>query len=341
MNYPLFLLLLIAQTFVPKAPENQNTQNQSVIPDSYLASYCKGNYIWAGAMNLAWNELNDNILHGKLKLNTSDKIALQMVEKLNNPVFTKHDLDEKSYYIKSGYGQKTVSVINKETRKKFPNKSFEDLNLQLAETDIISYAYFLKETEYKTIFDKGISTFNGVKVQGFFAANKAQRENVKVLNYESDDKFSIALELKNNTDQLILAKGYPKNMLMDLLIEINGFGKKELSAIKTNDIFSAPSISLSHFREYNELIYKNLLNKGFESYQIQKMFENIKFDMDEKGARVENEAVIVLAKSIQFDDEKPRKFILDKPYWVIMKRKDSQNPYFILGINNTNLMSEL
>lgn len=341
MNYPLFLLLLISQVFIPKAQENQQTQNQNFSPDSYLASDCKGNYIWAGAMNLAWNELNENILHAKLKLNTSDSIALQMVEKLNNPVFTKNDLDENSYYIKSGYGQKTVSIINKETRKKFPGKSFEDLDLQLAETDIISYAYFLKEVAYKTAFEKGNTTFNDIKVKGFFASNKIQKENVSVLKYESDDKFIISLVLKDNNDQMILAKGYPRNFLQELINEINKSGKKELSAIKSNDVFSAPSISLSHFREYNELVYKNLLNKGFESYQIQKMFENIKFDMDEKGARVENEAVIVLAKSIQFDDEKPRKFILDKPYWIIMKRKDSPNPYFILGINNTNLMGEL
>jgi hypothetical protein len=30
--------------------------------------------------------------------------------------------------------------------------------------------------------------------------------------------------------------------------------------------------------------------------------------------------------------------MLDKPYWVVMKRFDSTNPYFILGVNNTELM---
>jgi hypothetical protein len=40
------------------------------------------------------------------------------------------------------------------------------------------------------------------------------------------------------------------------------------------------------------LIGKYLANKGFEDYFIGKMFENIKFDIDEKGAKVENEGVI-------------------------------------------------
>ena len=67
------------------------------------------------------------------------------------------------------------------------------------------------------------------------------------------------------------------------------------------------------------------------------MFENIKFDMDEKGARVENQAVIILEMSMK----KIRNFILNNPYWIIMKRAESENPYFILGVNNTELMEKL
>lgn len=338
------LLLLLLVSFVL----NLKAQNQPKEKDfskginenygNYLSSEYKGNYVWAGAMNLAWNELNETILHEKLKLNSKDKVALQMVEALNNPIFTKNDLDEKSYYIKSGYGQKTVTVINKESRKKFPNKSFEDLSLKLSDTDIISYAYFLKETEYKNVFEKGIVSFNGIKVQGFMTANKTQRDNVKVLSYENDDKFIIRLQLKDDSDYLILAKGYPSDNPQSLIKEINASNKVELKSLNSNDIFSAPAVRLSHYREYRELINKSLLNKGFESYQIQKMFENIKFNMDEKGARVENEAVIVLGKSLNIDDEKPRKFELNKAFWVVMQRKGSPNPYFLLGINNTELM---
>jgi len=116
--------------------------------DDYLGSECKGNYVWGGAMNLAWHELNDNILHEKLKLNTDDEQALEMVDKLNRLAFTKKDLDEESYYVKSGLGSKTVDIINKGSRQKFPGKSFKDLEDKLRPTDIISYAYFLKEVKY-------------------------------------------------------------------------------------------------------------------------------------------------------------------------------------------------
>ena len=337
----LFFLILLTSSSVLSCqkPVNPVTHETIIAHHSeYLGSAYKGNFVWAGAMNLAWTELNENILKEKLRLNTQDEVALHMVEVLNNPVFTKNDLDEKSYYIKSGYGQKTVKLINEETKRKFPGKSFEDLALDLDDTDVISYAYFLKETEYKTEFSKGVVNFDGKEVNGFFASNETQKSNVQVMDYQNDDEFIIRLELKNDGDQLILAKGFPMDQPQILIDRMNAFNEKDLQHLNKKDVFSCPSISLEHYREYNELINKNLLNKGFEQYFIFKMFENIKFDMDEKGARVENEAVIVLGKSAQIDDEEPRLFILDKPYWIIMKRKDSKAPYFLLGVNNVELM---
>jgi hypothetical protein len=42
--------------------------------------------------------------------------------------------------------------------------------------------------------------------------------------------------------------------------------------------------------------------------------------------------------AFEIAEEKVKKFILNKPYWIVMKRIDSQNPYFVLGVNNTELM---
>jgi hypothetical protein len=39
--------------------------------------------------------------------------------------------------------------------------------------------------------------------------------------------------------------------------------------------------------------------------------------------------------------QEPKNLILDKPFWVIMKQSDSENPYFLLGVNNENLMTKI
>ena len=319
-------------------PMTDNLSTKAAISGNYLGSYDTGNYVWGGAMNLAWNDLNSNILHEKLALNTDDSTVLSMVAKLNDPVFTKNDLDAASYYIKSGYGQGIVDEINKESRAKFPSKTFSDLQMSLRPTDIISYAYFLKQVEYVTAFNKEDVSFLGQSVKGFFANKGDQRAEVKIIKYVSDDKFIVSLQLKEASDQLILAKGYDLSDPAAMVKEIDKDNQGTLASLGPDDNFAAPILHLDYNRNYSEIIGKALANKNFTNYIIAAMYENIKFNMDEKGARVENEAVIGLMGAV-FEPH-IKNFILDKPYWIVMKRQNSGNPYFILGVNNTALMTK-
>lgn len=274
-----FVLAFFTWQHVTQAPSGPHViqDTKSNIDGNYLGSDYKGNYVWGGAMNLAWTELAENIIKEDIQLNTQDKIALEMVSKLNDAPFSKSDSDEESYYVKSGYGQSAVNEINRESKKKFPSKSFGDLEMSLAPTDIISYAYFLKEVEYETKFEKDTVSFNGQKVKGFIADNEAQRKNVKIIKYEDDDKFIIKLQLKDKSDELILAKGYDMNNPQDVIKEISENNKQYLSTIGKSDHFKAPKLHLDHHRDYIELMGKYLSNEDFSDYVIAKMFENIKF----------------------------------------------------------------
>ncbi len=308
--------------------------------DHYLGSEYKGNYVWGLAMNLAWNELNESILHEKLKLKADDKIALRMADQLNDAPFAKNDLDEKSYYIKSGFGQETVYLINKESRQKFPGKTFRDIELKLAPTEIISYAYFLKKVEYWTQFEEKKVMFEKERVKGFYARRGDQKENIRILKYWDDDRFIISLKLRDDGDELFLGKGFDMNKPKGIVYEIDEYNKHVPLTIDNDDQFEMPKLHLQHHRDYIELSQKFLANKGFEKYFIASMFENIKFDMDHKGARVESEAVITGPTAMP-SQPKVKRFILDKPFWVVMKRKNSRYAYFVLGVKNTELMGKI
>lgn len=315
----------------------------TTVSDRYTGSLYKGNYVWGGAMNLAWTELTGSVIHEKVKLNTADKQALSIADKLNNPVFTKRDLDEVSYYIKSGYGQKTVDTINLECRKKFPSKSFGDLKMKLSDTDIISYAYFLKEVKYEHDFEKTNMEFLGAQVEGFTG-----NSNVYILDYIDKDHFLIGIQLKDQADQIFLAKGYPMDKPDEIVARLSrkyttdsSYPDRYGKMIQDGDVFESPMLHLDYTRNYEDMINKTLGNKQFSQFMIKAMQERIKFDMDEKGARVENEAYIVVGETAPPPNTKyePKIMILDKPYWVVMVRSDSFNPYFILGVNHTNIMN--
>ncbi len=309
--------------------------------ENLTGSYYNGNYIYGAAINLAWQDLNRNILGSDLVLDTKDDVALNYVENFNHSSFSQIDLDEGSYYVKSGYGQNTVNEINKKCREKFPKKSFKELSLQLSDLEIISYAYFLKTVEYPVEFaKKGNVNFMGENVSGFFSDTKEQDKNVEILKYWSDNKFIISLKLKNPEDELILAKGFELDDLEEVINQINSLDDKDIETLGSDEFFSMPNLHLDYTRDYKEIIGKFLKNKRFEKYFIGEMFENIKFDLDNKGARVENEAVVVSHLLGGVLNSKPRMFVLDKPFWVIMKKVGSSSPYFLLGVNNTNLMEK-
>jgi len=308
-------------------------------------------------MNLAWNELKENILKEDVILDTNDKESLRLAKNFNKGIINKNILDKASYYVKSGYGPKTVEIINKEVTEKFPNKTLNNLIASnLSENDIIAYAYLYKKVEYKTPFSESDVYFKWEKYKWFEATNIFQRESIEILNYENDDKFIIKLNLKDNSDELILAKWYSMNNPEEVIKAINKYDKENLKTLEYNDkyhdFFQVPNIKLKYHRTYDKLVWKPLLNKVLvekcrkkwlpdNCYKIGAMFENINFSMDNKWAKVENDAIIdLIGKSVEIPTEqyKERYFYLNKDYWIIMKRQDQNIPYFILGIKNWNLM---
>lgn len=354
MNKFMITALLIMALMFTACCKNKACAKSEPKPDAlptlvsnhnYTGSSFKENYVWGGAMNMAWNELIDSYTHSEITLKTEQDQTLEMLKKLNDPVFSKKDMDEASYYIKSGYGQKTVDYINKECRQKFPRKSIEDMDIKLGDRDIISYAYFLKEIEYQIKFSKQDVLFDGELVKGF-AANNKEYENIYILDYQNKDNFIIGIKLKDQADQIFLAKGYPMDTPDEIVKALREKAPAQSSKdailglpMNSKDTFQAPILHLDYERPYKEMINQMITNPELKDFVISVMQEIIKFDMDEKGARVENEAIIVLTKSVAPGDEyKPRSLLLDKPYWVVMKRFDSNNPYFILGAQNTAVM---
>ncbi len=298
----------------------------------------EGNYVFGGAMQLAINELNANILHSKLQLNLSanDVETRRILNIFNKAEFTTNDLDLQSYYVKSGYGEQTITAINTESKAKFPNKSFKDLMLSLSPRDIISYAYFLKQVAYTIPFTSNYTTFLNESVKGYKATSVDQKKNVQIVDYKSGDNFIVKLELKDNSDELYLAKGYDMTNPLDAIKTINSNILRTTMA--EDDIFYAPEIHLDMNRNYFGFTGKSLLNNGFNDYVISYMYEDIKFDMDNVGARVENQAVFGGAITGLPEKHTFKSLELDKPFWVIMKRANSYNPYFVLGVKNSQIM---
>jgi hypothetical protein len=94
-------------------PEDMPTVTPS--PGSSLngALFKNNNYIWSGAMNLAWNQLLDNHNNGNpLDIVTGNSVGTTEIANFNKRPFSTLDLSPESYYIKSGYGPAAQTQIN-------------------------------------------------------------------------------------------------------------------------------------------------------------------------------------------------------------------------------------
>jgi len=85
----------------------------------------------------------------------------------------------------------------------------------------------------------------------------------------------------------------------------------------------------------------NQLTSEDKKFRIERIWQRTAFILDENGAEIESEAEVELVvEELEEEYEKPKPKIMrfDKPFLLVLKRKDSNNPYFGLWTTNTELM---
>lgn len=294
----------------------------------------EGNYIWGIGMNLAWNELCDQVLKEKVALATEEEAALTLTRKLNHRQLTRDAIQEADLYVASGYGQETLERIRRESKAKFPEKTTETLkDLELLWDDIICFAYLRKVMEHQAAFKETSLNFQGRMVKAF-SRSKLGTEGIQVLEFEDVYNFSLRLDAKDGINEIYLIKGFPNRSVGEVIQGLMHESKAD-PQVHAKDSLTIPNINLRYKRSYEEMIGKVLLNVKFNQYQISQMEEEIVFAMDHQGAKVENEAVIVMTRG--FVPAK-RELVFDRPFWLVMKEKGQQVPVLILRIENATFL---
>lgn len=92
------------------------------------------------------------------------------------------------------------------------------MDLKLLPTDIISYAYFVKEVQYLNPFAiKPKFTFMKKIVKGFKAKEGIHFDNIRLCKYSNDSEFVLKLLLKQKNEELFIVKGFEKSLPQDVV----------------------------------------------------------------------------------------------------------------------------
>jgi len=201
-------------------------------------------------------------------------------------------------------------------------------------------------------YDKRLN-FKGEPVASFGVGGYSdykQRNNVQIIYYKDDDNFIIELLPKDKKHEIILFK---TDKVFQSMAEMNkeilklteiGNNERENEKLEwkywlnSEDIVIIPKINFNIETNYSNLERKNF-NTTDQNYKTETVWQRTAFILDENGAEIESEAeTVTMCAIIEEEKEKPKNMIFDKNFLILLKRTDSQNPYFGLWVTNTELL---
>jgi len=323
------------------------------------------NTSWCATAQIAWDELRQ-------KLGVAPKIAdCEIAAGLGKTPFPLSALDPAAYVAKMGAIEDGIQdKIRAEMKSRFPEIE-PNLKLTVVPDDdrpgVIMYCFLKKNLPFKTRFDRlreplvfhapsgdvRVKSFGFKKLKDAGSDASALNDEASVLNYVSEDDFVIQLQTKS--DEIILAKVPPAATLRETLSVVQkriGSAGHVRPRFENEESLMVPNLAFNVLRNYQELRGKIIDNfiydgpiakwKGWP-YQMAESRQSVRFLLNERGARLESEALdssFVGDSHEKIEPPKPRHFVLDKPFLLYVKEKKADVPYLVLWVANGEIMQK-
>jgi serine protease inhibitor len=163
-----------------------------------------------------------------------------------------------------------------------------------------------------------------------------------ILEYQNEEDFVIELKTQSEGDRLILAKVQPKSDFGDTVRMVSGrIEKGQTQTMETNDKLTVPRIKLDLTRKFSEIEGLHLISSNTNVAKdliLMSTVQNTVFDMNEKGVELRSESHMAFGCAEQMEPVAKHTMIFDKPFLVLMQRRDAKMPYFALWVDNPELL---
>ena len=313
--------------------------------------------IWCSSFQLAWNRLKDDLAKGPVKVQNAETVA----DRLNRAQASEADLDPNSFYAAAGFvSDGILETIARDMAERFPNVPAPRLG-EGADLMAYAYAYLQAGVNYRFPYfdnpddfvftdsagsgasvqsfgipprgaDGGLDTFRG-QAEVLFAA--------KFATEVSREDFALDLCRFSEPNQLVLATVTRKPTWAEAIANVEGKRSGYQPADRGDrrlgraDILFVPVMHWQiahHFREL-EGTDKLLLNPGLHGTYIAGAEQRTDFLMDKNGAAVTSEAAIKLAGA-------GRLFLFDRPFLVLLSKRGAKQPFFVMWVDNAELLQK-
>jgi hypothetical protein len=307
------------------------------------------NVLWCGTLQLTWNKTID--LVGE-KLHFANQPPV--VDLLNQEDFTDADLDPPSYVALADFERNNVEdEIRAALEKTFHGAASPELipprPAHFGPDDFVAYAYLYKNLSFPQPFeDNPPIDFGKSQVKAFGFMTNLNRlpdgmiEQVAIYDYKSRDNFIIKLKTKSPDDELILAKINPVSTLQATLDNVlRRMAKNTPMTPVTGDTLAVPKFNFDlrgDFPALEGLILEPSPIAHVKKLKMESVRQLVRFQLNEKGAILKSEAEITMRATMVFVRPEPHVMVFDKPFLILMKRTNSEHPYFALWVGNASLL---
>ncbi|GEM_PF-2300621 len=320
------------------------------------------NVLYCATFQLAWDELKE-LAGGKVALDKPWDLA----DKLNAGGPGKKDLPDGSYVAMAGFVKDGIKDrINAALEKTFRQGKDPFLEqMGQGPSSLLAYAFLSRDLGFRHPLGKTetvdqpfrFGTGDGQAVRSFgFEVPKGDTsemlDQIRVYGYDWEDSrkdFVVALQPTQEGEEIILAHMKPRGTLQEtvqtalsLRQASKGVGIEEATLLKI------PLLDFDVRHDFQELVGNTLDIPAYrpERGVIATALQTLRFKLDEKGSELRSRAVIEVCLPEMIPSEPPgpparprfMRLVFDDPFLLLLKRKDSAQPYFALWVDNAEVL---
>ena len=317
------------------------------------------NNVWCSSFQLVWNRMKKSHIREPIRLEGAEEIC----ERLNTAKQSKDDLEPEAYYINAGRATPGfIQKIRNDMAKRFPDVRPSSIE---PNGDLVAYAYLETYLKFRIPFELNSepliftdSNGNKTPVKSFKEWTEESYDpfryrQVDVLYCDWDEnedvtEFAIDLCVGTKPYQVVVAMIEPGETMegtyRKLQKKIDDFKKepnyKEMKKFSSSDKLRVPDMFWKVTHNFTEIEGKKITNKRFNDMPITTAMQMINFRLDRSGAILKSESMFRMGGLPPKKLPEVREYILDKPFMIYLKKREAEQPFFVMWVDNAELLTQ-
>ncbi len=343
--------------------DSSNLHDLAIVPTLDTPMPPGKSVLWCSSFQLAWNQLKQDIVKEPIRIEGAEAIA----DRLNRAEQSFSDISADSVYAVAGLVRDGINdKIRSEMHRRFPGAPVPELDDDpLAITAFahlnagVKYAHPFQVNPKPLDFTDARGQKTSVASFGIPGSNREVppevREQVRILyaSYAGEEVLGFALDLSvdSQPNQIVLARIKPATTLAETLADLENKNAKykliskplpddKEDELNYNETLLVPAMHWRVNHQFRELegVNRFLLNPCCPGLFMKTAYQDVEFRFDSEGATVASNARLVAAKASAERARPPTAFKFDRPFLIYLKKRDAKHPFFVMWVNDAELL---